>query len=85
MSLIQRLFQAILPRQMAESMEADSRDWKLRCPNCGHERSFWEIGGIRWKAVGNPRNLLRCPNCGQLTWHRAYKSSDQPAQASTTE
>ena len=29
-----------------EALEADSRDWMVQCP-CGHERSVWEIGGVR--------------------------------------
>lgn len=73
MSGIQRFFTRIFPKRWAESMEADSRRWMVRCPNCGFERSVWEMGGIRWKATGNQRNLLRCPNCGQRGWHTMYK------------
>ncbi len=68
MSFSQRLFTAILPRRWAESMEAESRSWMVRCP-CGCERSVWELGGIRWKASGQPRRYMRCPKCGQLAWH----------------
>lgn len=63
----------VLPRAWGESMRRDSEAWKLVCP-CGHARSYWEIGGIRWKAQGNPRTLLRCPACGERTWHESiYK------------
>jgi hypothetical protein len=72
MSFFQRLFTRLLPRKWAEDMEADSRSWMLRCP-CGFERSVWDIGGIRWKAVGNSKNLGRCPHCGKLTWHTMYR------------
>jgi hypothetical protein len=75
MSFIQRFLMAILPRAWAEDMRADSMRWKLRC-SCGHERSFWEIGGIRWKAVGNQKNLLRCPHCGRVTWHSTSYRKD---------
>ena len=68
MSLIQRIVVAVLPRRWAESMEADSRSWMARCP-CGFARSIWELGGIRWKAAGQPRNYLSCPQCGQRSWH----------------
>lgn len=71
-SLIRKLVLKIVPRAVAEDMEAHSRTWMLRCP-CGHERSVWDIGGIRWKAVGNSKNLLRCPSCGKLTWHTMYR------------
>jgi DNA-directed RNA polymerase subunit RPC12/RpoP len=77
MSFIQRLFKAILPREIAERMEAESRDWMMRCPNCGYARSVWDWGGIRAGAAGNPRRRLRCPNCGQKTWHEVYKASER--------
>jgi predicted RNA-binding Zn-ribbon protein involved in translation (DUF1610 family) len=57
-------------------MEADSRKWMLKCSNCGFERSIWEMGGIRWKATGNSRNLLKCPNCGDRNWHTMYKKQE---------
>jgi len=69
MGVLRNLLLAIVPASWAESMERDSRGWKLVCP-CGHTRSIWEIGGIRWKAYGEPRKLLRCPGCGRLRWHR---------------
>jgi hypothetical protein len=50
-------------------MEAESRQWLAECP-CGSSRSIWELGGIRWKAAGQPRKLLRCPKCGELHWHK---------------
>jgi len=74
MSAIQRFFAAILPASWAQSMEAESRMWKVTC-SCGCGRSIWELGGIRWKATGNPRTYLRCPQCGQRSWHRVAKRS----------
>jgi len=68
MSGIQKLLKAVLPDAWAKSMEAESREWICICP-CGHARSVWDMGGIRWKAAGNPRRLMKCPGCGQLTWH----------------
>lgn len=49
-------------------MEAESRSWMARCA-CGFARSIWELGGIRWKATGQPRQYLSCPQCGQRSWH----------------
>lgn len=72
MSAIQRLFTRLLPRAWAADMEADSRMWMIRCP-CGYEQSIWDIGGIRWKAVGNSRSFRRCIQCGKLTWHTLYR------------
>ena len=72
MSFIQWFFFLILPQRWAESMEAESRRWMLRCP-CGFERSWWDAGGIRWKAAGDDRRMMRCPQCGRLTWHTTHK------------
>jgi hypothetical protein len=47
MSFIQKLFMAFLSDDAAKSMEAESRAWMYICP-CGHARSTWELGGIRW-------------------------------------
>lgn len=68
MSLIQRIFGTFLSRRAAESMEAESRSWMVRC-SCGFSRSVWELGGIRWKATGEPRQYLKCPQCGKSSWH----------------
>jgi hypothetical protein len=72
MSPLQKLALAVLPKKWAASVEAESRAWMIRSP-CGFERSWWDAGGIRWKAAGNPRRLMRCPKCGQMTWHTISK------------
>jgi len=71
MSPLQKFFVRILPRTWAESMEADSRSWMMRC-SCGFARSIWELGGIRWKAAGQPRtfSFMKCPQCGKRSWHK---------------
>lgn len=67
MGLIQRVMCAILPKQSRDAMEADSRQWKIRCLTCGAERSVWEAGGVRWGAASRgKRTLIRCPKCGCL-------------------
>jgi hypothetical protein len=45
----------------------------MKCPKCEFEESYWDLGGIRWKAKGNSRNLRKCPNCGERSWHQTYK------------
>jgi hypothetical protein len=79
MSAMQKMFTALLPKKWAEGMEAESRAWTFRCP-CGFERSWWDAGGIRWKAAGHPRRMMLCPHCGQKTWHTTCKqqASTQP-------
>ena len=73
MSSIQKFFMSILPDSLARSMEADSRQWFMKCLKCDFEESYWDLGGIRWKAVGNSRNFRKCPNCGERSWHLTYK------------
>jgi hypothetical protein len=79
-SWIQRLLKSVLPSAWARDMEAASRSWKILCP-CGQERSVWDVGGVRWKAWGNPRRLMRCSRCGKLTWHTVYRTPSIPADS----
>lgn len=74
-SFIQKFFKAILPQKLVDDIEAESRSWVLQCPDCKHERSYWELGDIRWKAAGNPRKYRRCPNCGNITWHMGFRKT----------
>lgn len=62
-----------VPRSWAASMEAESREWMVRCGACGYERSVWDLGGIRWKAAGTSKQYRRCPSCGQRSWHTIYR------------
>ena len=78
MSRTQRFFTRLAGAETAAAMEAHSRAWLVECPNCGHQRSIWELGGIRYKATGNPRTRLRCPKCGQAGWHKVHKAANFP-------
>ena len=64
-----------MPASWAESMEKESREWMLKCNNCGSEKSVWEHGGIRWKAAGNPTRRMLCFNCSTLSAHTTYRRS----------
>ncbi len=78
LSFAQRLFTGLVDDETAAAMEAHSRAWLVTCPNCGHVRSIWDLGGIRYKAAGNPRTYQRCPGCGKGGWHRVSKAADFP-------
>ena len=78
LSRTQRLVTRLVGPETAAAMEAHSRAWMVRCLKCGHERSVWELGGIRYKAVGEQRNLMRCPVCGARSWHKMMKAADFP-------
>jgi hypothetical protein len=40
---------------------------------CGHERSTWDLGGVRWKAAGTKRIWGRCTGRGERGWHTLYR------------
>ena len=63
-------------RWATAAMEDESREWLVRCPACGHERSIWELGGVRYKARGTKRQFRRCPACRQVSWHLVYRQRD---------
>ncbi len=73
LSFWQRVSKSFLSESTFEDMKIESNSWKVQCPNCKYERSVWEMGGIRWKAAGNPKVLRICPNCDQQGWHLVYQ------------
>jgi len=81
MGLVRRLITAIVPKRWADAMEADSRRWVMRC-KCGHETSIWEMGGIRYKAAGNPWTMGRCGKCGKTIWGRLYRRDTESGDPS---
>ncbi|PTY01912.1 hypothetical protein DB346_10700 [Verrucomicrobia bacterium LW23] len=70
-SFAQRVVLSLLPKSWSSSIEAESRQWIAHCNNNGCDRSIsvWEMGGVRWKAAGNPSVKVLCPKCRQVTWH----------------
>ncbi len=74
MSRTQRFITTILPRR-AESIEAESRNWKATC-QCGNTKSIWEMGGVRWKGAGEPRRKVFCTECQKVAWHRIHYQKD---------
>ncbi|HKR25201.1 MAG TPA: hypothetical protein VJS15_08080 [Allosphingosinicella sp.] len=73
LSVLQRIVRAFTSARTFAAMEAESRAWRAKCPECGFARSIWELGGIRYKAGGRPRTLMRCPRCGARSWHKVEK------------
>lgn len=49
--------------------EAESRKWIATCPNCGHEVSIWDLGGLRYKAAGTPSRGMVCASCKTFGMH----------------
>ena len=62
LSFVQSLASTILPTDWFAKMQSESKCWVYECDACGHERSVWDMGGIRW--AGQPaRKLAACTNC----------------------
>ena len=67
-SLMQRWLVTLLPKSWAESMEKESKEWKVICP-CGAKDTIWDIGGIRWKARAHKKtSYVVCRTCGEGAW-----------------
>lgn len=73
MTRIQKIFLALLPAKWAADAEQQSKRWLMRCPDCQTEFSVWDLGGIRWQAVGNPHRLVKCPACGKTNTVQLHK------------
>lgn len=74
--------QAMLQRrsspELFAAMQRESRLWKAQCPHCRAETSIWEMGGVRYKALGEPKKRMRCPGCGQTGWMRLHWTGGDP-------
>jgi hypothetical protein len=71
----------LLPAAWQSAIERESREWRSRCPKCLRETSVWDLGGVRYKAVGNPVRSQRCAHCGTSFVGQLYRvrgSSESP-------
>ncbi len=71
-----RFLRFILPERAFEAVKAGTKQWLMACP-CGHKRDVWDAGGVRYKAVGEPRQYNHCPACGKGTWHKVRKKTQE--------
>jgi len=75
----QRLFRRLASPELFAAMARDSRHWSAECPHCRADTTnVWEMGGIRYKAAGQPRRRARCPRCGQKGWLRIHWTGGDP-------
>ena len=70
--MLRALIKLLSPDLMAR-IEAESRQWMMQCPECRHEVSVWDYGGMRYRARGTVYRLGRCPDCGAFKMLRVYK------------
>jgi hypothetical protein len=54
----------------AEQIERESREWFVVCPHCAMERTYWDVGGVRYGGRSRGKRIgLRCPACGRRGMH----------------
>jgi predicted RNA-binding Zn-ribbon protein involved in translation (DUF1610 family) len=69
LSVTQRIVMRLMPGR-ADEIERQSREWFITCPKCGFERTYWDIGGVRYKARSKGKRMwFRCPSCGRRAMH----------------
>ncbi len=73
LSFIQRVTKFVCNSGKFEEIMKESKQWKFKC-SCGQISNIWEIGGIRYKAAGNPSKGLVCPFCKKFSMQKLFKS-----------
>ena len=64
MTHLQRLV-LLLSGSRAAEIERESRSWLVTCSSCGAEHSYWDLGGIRYRASSVGKKIrISCPSCG---------------------
>lgn len=76
MGFLRKIIIALSGKRFAHAMEAESRQWMMRCKE-GHEISVWEAGGIRYKAYGKKWTYTWCPGCGRFRWIKIYRRAGE--------
>ncbi len=64
---------SLMPKTWRASAMADSKLWLTRCTGCEHQSNVWDLGGMRWKAFGEPLTSFPCPACGKVKMHKLTK------------
>lgn len=79
MGIFRKVIGALFAGGAADDIADDSSQWMVQCP-CGCERSYAELGGVRFGAVSKgKRVLVLCKQCGKLKMHRVYRKSAAPS------
>lgn len=69
---LHRFLRWLLPDRRYRALEASTRQWVYEC-SCGNLEDYWEAGGVRYKAVGEPRQLRRCQACGRTSFQKVRR------------
>ncbi len=71
---------SVLPAKAFDAVRAGTKKWLTECA-CGHARDYWDAGGVRYLASGEPRRLGYCPACGKNTLQKIRKKTEAEQQA----
>ena len=75
-----RFLKFLLPAKLLAAVRAGTKEWLAEC-SCGHKQDYWDAGGVRYKATGEPRQVVHCPACGKSTVHRIRKKTPAEREA----
>jgi hypothetical protein len=70
-----RFLRFILPAKAFAAVKAGTKSWLVEC-QCGHKHDYWDAGGVRYKAAGEPRRLCYCPACRKGTIQKVRKKTE---------
>ena len=70
----------LMPKNWRNSAIVDSKRWQTRCTKCQSRSTVWDLGGMRWKAYGEPLTGFRCPVCNTFTMHKITRSKPEPEE-----
>tara|TARA_R110002072_G_scaffold271987_1_gene432044 strand:- start:26925 stop:27161 length:237 start_codon:yes stop_codon:yes gene_type:complete len=73
LSRSQKIMRLFTSEERFKMMKEESMIWGFTCLNCTERTSFWEMGGIRYKASGTPKMRFSCPKCK----HKAIQLIDK--------
>jgi hypothetical protein len=65
----------MLPSNAFAAVQAETKKWLMECP-CGHKQDYWNAGGVRYKAQGEPRQLGYCPVCEKNTPQKIRRKTE---------
>lgn len=71
-----KLLKFVLPANAFAAVQAETKKWLMACP-CGHKHDYWDAGGVRYKAQGEPRRLGYCPACGKNTLQKIRRKTEE--------
>lgn len=77
LSKTQKIAKFFSSKEKFAAMEEESKKWEFVCSSCTAKSNIWEIGGIRYKAKGEPRISVKCPKCGKVAVEKLVKLETQ--------